>query len=935
MAHLELHASGGGDAALFAALSAAGDAVRLDRSSPEACFNFALAAERLYLRKTARAAWKSCLELEGAPGWAELVRRHWFLLSRPLPREVWPQRKAELERAVLEHDEATVAGLVAACGQRFRLYAQEVALAEWGSHYASGHDAAAAQELDIARAIGEQLAAQGGDPMVREMVAAIDATPLRSVARAFLAVAHHWYGAGVEAYGRGEAELARQAFRRSASALATQSSPLTLWVRFDLVRCDYQRSRYGQLLASLSSLTHTPGGERYPALVARSEWATAIVLGVAGELEASQSAYLRALDWAERGRERETATAVRGFLAENFRLLGATSRALPYLLKALSGLRELHDPLRLQVILEEGTQLALSQGWPQAALQFQNEAIAELSETEHVVATAQAYHRRATIYDRLGELSQAARDLEAARLALERISDAGMRDALRGDYLVALARVLRRTEPARALELLDKSLAAYESTDYVQALPALLLERARAALTVGREMQAASDLERAVEIVEEIRAGTGEGELRAAYLDQMQEIFDEMIRLQARRGDVSAAVNYAERARARVLLELAGAAHTGSSASHLLRPLSLPAIQQALPTGVGLVLYSVQPDNLLAWGITATALRAVSVEVTQRELERQIVEFRRAIHARPSAVESAASTLYALLFQRLRKPLAGSRIIVFLPDKVLHAVPFTALRDPATGRYLIEDFATVVSPSGSLFVAASARQRSIAPMTRPNSLVLGDPAFDRRQWPAFEPLPQSGQEAHRLAMLLPWPRVLLGGRATPRAFLELAASSRYIHLVSHTVLNRELPLRSGFLLTPEGAHATGLLTAAEVYGTRLTATELVTLAACSTAEGELRRGEGVANLVRPFLAAGVPAVVATLWPVEDAAAAQIFESFYRQLLEPRAASDALRSAQLQSLRRARRSPGSLRHWAALELVGSPGGARGSSFRKAN
>jgi CHAT domain-containing protein len=77
----------------------------------------------------------------------------------------------------------------------------------------------------------------------------------------------------------------------------------------------------------------------------------------------------------------------------------------------------------------------------------------------------------------------------------------------------------------------------------------------------------------------------------------------------------------------------------------------------------------------------------------------------------------------------------------------------------------------------------------------------------------------------------------------------------------------------------------------------------------------------VSSLARPFLAAGVPAVVASLWNVGDRATAPLLVAFHRRLRDGRDPLSALRAAQLELLRGpapALRSPAS---WAAFEVFG--------------
>jgi CHAT domain-containing protein len=102
-------------------------------------------------------------------------------------------------------------------------------------------------------------------------------------------------------------------------------------------------------------------------------------------------------------------------------------------------------------------------------------------------------------------------------------------------------------------------------------------------------------------------------------------------------------------------------------------------------------------------------------------------------------------------------------------------------------------------------------------------------------------------------------------------------------------------LRSGDL--PEVAED-GLLTAEDVRGLDLWATELVVLSACETGLGEIHVGEGVFGLRRAFVLAGARTLVMSLWRVPDEQTQELMEDFYRRLLDGQGRAEALREAQL-------------------------------------
>jgi CHAT domain-containing protein len=99
----------------------------------------------------------------------------------------------------------------------------------------------------------------------------------------------------------------------------------------------------------------------------------------------------------------------------------------------------------------------------------------------------------------------------------------------------------------------------------------------------------------------------------------------------------------------------------------------------------------------------------------------------------------------------------------------------------------------------------------------------------------------------------------------------------------------------------QGEEEDGLLTAYEIAQLNLSGLQLATLSACETALGQPTGEEGTLGLVRGLRIAGVPRVLASLWPVPAKATNELMLAFYRQwALQPNPAK-ALRQAQLALL----------------------------------
>ena len=92
--------------------------------------------------------------------------------------------------------------------------------------------------------------------------------------------------------------------------------------------------------------------------------------------------------------------------------------------------------------------------------------------------------------------------------------------------------------------------------------------------------------------------------------------------------------------------------------------------------------------------------------------------------------------------------------------------------------------------------------------------------------------------------------------------------------------------------------------------------ELLTLSACETAMGDDRAALGLAGIA---VRAGARSALATLWTVNDQAAANLIGEFYRQLAQPGISkAEALRRAQVSLLEeRPYQHPG---YWSPFLLI---------------
>jgi CHAT domain-containing protein len=180
--------------------------------------------------------------------------------------------------------------------------------------------------------------------------------------------------------------------------------------------------------------------------------------------------------------------------------------------------------------------------------------------------------------------------------------------------------------------------------------------------------------------------------------------------------------------------------------------------------------------------------------------------------------------------------------------------------------------------------------------------------------PSGEALPGARQEVRTIARRYRGVDLRLGPR--DEHLDEILDRYDVVHVAAHTETHDQSPWKSAIHLGRGAGPAD--LRAEQIARMKLPA-RLVVLSSCESAGGRVVSGEGVQGLTSAFLSAGVPAVVATLWPVDDRAAETLMARFYRELSRGRSVAASLRAAQA-SVRHDRATSHPF-YWAGFVLVG--------------
>jgi CHAT domain-containing protein/tetratricopeptide (TPR) repeat protein len=329
-----------------------------------------------------------------------------------------------------------------------------------------------------------------------------------------------------------------------------------------------------------------------------------------------------------------------------------------------------------------------------------------------------------------------------------------------------------------------------------------------------------------------------------------------------------------------------------------------------IPENALVIQHIVTPAKTIVIAMDDSTAEYRSIAVTGRDLARRVTAF---VDAARAGADSAAvlgegRALFRLLLGPVSHLMAGKDVLCFVPDDALRALPFGALVLPGAGsRFLVEEKTVLCSPGLLPLREGSARVPGAEASGRaPRPVLVGTPEISpllMRLYPGLKNIPDARGELASLRRLMPGAVELVGSEATEAAVIEAVGRSSLVHVATHGV---RYPVYGGcaaLLLSPPAGESGGenvgasLLTEGEIAALDLSGAGLVVVSSCESAVGrgaERARGYGVGGA---FLEAGAQSVVATLWPVEDAAAKDFAGAFYAELIGKRAGPlDALRRA---------------------------------------
>gem|GEM_PF-4139709 len=704
-------------------------------------------------------------------------------------------------------------------------------------------------------------------------------------------------------YGNRRFNDALSALTTATATLDSASSNLSLASRMIAASCLAYSQRYGEAAREIAPVTRDRRVHRYARLFGQGEWIGGLCsLALGKPYEALQS-YSTAREVFARMDDRVSLAGLVDLEGEAYEHLGMAEKSWERRYAALSLHASAGDPNRSEAIFGGAARAAIKLGQYSAALHFVDAILP--TKRDDAFALAELLVLRGAIRHSLGMMDAAAGDFRTARETLMRVPEGGAREALATD-LRAVELLIGAGAGANGREASDAIAAARKENNKYRLVPLLRL-RAASARDASRSAAAA---ESALAEMERQLATVRDQDIRLTSQHSLHDLYTSLIEASLNAGEIHRAAGLldCERERSRLVN---GAAVCGEF------PLN------DVPRGVALLDYAIMGEDLIVFSYRNGMLNARRMPAAARPIDARVRDF---VDAVRNGEDARAKTVGARICTDLVDPfiadLDSATTIVIIGSPATVALPFAALWSGRTRRHLVEDWTIVHAPGVSRLVAAIRRDRILRDHARAGVDVAAfAPEYDPTVSPYLSPLPAARTEALAVRHSHPTGVCLIGPQATKTSFQKAGRSAETVHFAGHSITNDTQPRYAALALTRAAGQTPTMLYAYQIAALKWTSTRLVVLASCSSAAKTDSPSVVPVSLADAFLDAHVPAIVATVWPIDDGESMSLMLDLHRNLQAGRAAPAALRLAQIAALRSGDPRRSRLRYWAPYCFIG--------------
>lgn len=451
--------------------------------------------------------------------------------------------------------------------------------------------------------------------------------------------------------------------------------------------------------------------------------------------------------------------------------------------------------------------------------------------------------------------------------------------------------------------LYHNAIAIFEEYQDAYLVFSVLASLSRLYQRMDRWADAVHCYQQTIERIESVRMGVTSEAGRIGFFAAVSNIFANAVHCHIHLADAVSAFDCAERSRSRALVDRLIGDEFARTSQSLQEPMGADAVRSYLCEDSVLLAYyatghlnggdGYTDNGRVNYDVLATTSHTLLFVLTAEGIEAHDLTLAPEQLIAGSMVNSVAErftspeirrTLYKKLIAPATNHLQNKRRVYIIPHGPLHYIPFHALIAPDGDTLLRDDGPEIVyAPSATILF------RELQAQTTPVSgscLAVGyngdnDMALNFAETEASYIAKMAGGDA------------LIGPTPKKAALYAQASNYRALHFSCHGEFDPDEPLESLLHIGPGET-----LTGQEIMDHLQLNCNLVTLSACESGLSKVQRGDELYGLIRAFLYAGAPAILATLWRVDERATLIFAEKFYELLQQEVSYATALKTAQL-------------------------------------
>jgi len=899
---------------LVDALFAADRALMLAPHDAAALFNRAVILDRLGLHAVARGAWVEFLRIENDPHWIDEALGRLHPLSPAHAEADWRFTFDRLGKLSAAQQREAVTAAATLYPQYARRWGETVVLGAWADAVLRHDVTAAANYFRLAHFVGEAIQPRNGDSMLQSVVDDIERRQEKGTAEV-LARGVVAYRDGRLAYGAGRPVDAERQLRRAEALLRDCHSPLAMWARYYVASALNAQYRIVEAAAILDGLrAQHPASHGYKALDAQIGWERGSAYIRSGALSDALETFVRSRDAFASLGETDSSAAMAAAAALVLDWAGDARSAWMARVRALEEFSRSGNDARALVVLEEAAQASSARHqWDRAeALRNVSSTLAE--RVGNAAVAAFAWSSRALVAAQRGDVTVARSSIAAARRWTVKLTDPRLAHRARADLAFAEGSTLASSLPSAALAKLNDALRLYGETSTVHEAPAIYLARAHIERRLSMMREAQSDVDAGLALVRLERHALREPERRSMLVEGANALFDAGIGLALDSGNAERAFALCEEQRARSLSDrfiLGIRADEGEAALMSAREISLN-----LPDDAAIIEFAALPDRFVTFVVRADGLHHIVIPMPIDRVARTMATFRATVLRSDAGALRVCSETHDVILARVLSFLVGVRHLAIVADDRVGTAPFGALFDVRRGQFLVERMTVSIAPSATMLMGASSRWCTRVGLSL---AIVGANVFDHARYPEAQMLPQVPAEARSVARLYRRSETLIGTEATVPHAIAAMKGNAIVHFAGHIAPVGTGTAEPALLLAPSG-NSRSELRASDVVVTQLNRTRLVVLSACRSATAP-QRNDGTGSIAFSFIAAGVPAIVATLADLDDSFAALVTIALHRHIAAGEEPLDAVAAVARQAIRDSHGSIQRSMSWANLVFIG--------------